>query len=181
MSVSTTSLIRKMCAAYALPLFETPIGFKHICKELKAQDAMMGGEESGGISFRDHVHERDGVFNGLLLLEMMALHGKTLGELIKDLYAEFGEFNFVRRDHHVSQEKIARAKEIATNNNIAEVGGVSVDNINRMDGTKVFFKDGSWLLMRASGTEPLMRTYAEASSMARVNELLDFAQSHLGF
>lgn len=181
MSVSTTSLIRKMCESYGLKLVETPIGFKHICKELRNQDAMMGGEESGGMSFRDHVHERDGIFNALMLLEMMALNNKSLGELVQGLSDEFGPFHFERIDHHVTPEKIANAKTIAGKEDITEVGGVKVSRYNTMDGIKVFFEDDSWLLMRASGTEPLMRTYAEASSAERVAELLTFAKSYLEF
>jgi len=179
MSISTTSLIRKMCAAYGLKLIETPIGFKHICKILKNEDAFMGGEESGGISYRDHVHERDGIFNGLMLLEMMALHKKTLGGLVQDLNREFGEYFYERIDYHLSAEKIATARQLAIKADISEIAGVKVREIQTIDGTKIFFEDDSWLLMRSSGTEPLIRTYAEASSLKRVKDILTFAKSYL--
>lgn len=181
MSVSTTSLIRKMCKAYGLELIETPIGFKHICKVLKEKNAFMGGEESGGVSFREHVHERDGVFNALMLLEMMALNNKTLSGLMQDLEQEFGPYRYERIDYHLTKEKIDTAKSIAAKQDITEVGGIKVDHYQTLDGIKVFFEDDSWLLLRASGTEPLMRTYAEAASDKRVQELLTFAKHYLKF
>lgn len=178
-SVSTTQLIDKICKKYGVTLIETPIGFKHICAELLKHDALMGGEESGGISLREHVHERDGILNGLLLLEMMAVNGKSLQSLIQDLFREFGTFHFTRDDYHLTAEKIAEVKKITAEKNIKEVGRILVTRTDTQDGTKVCFADDSWLLMRASGTEPLLRIYAEAGSPNRVKELLEFARTHL--
>lgn len=178
-SVSATQWIDRLCAKYGLELVETPIGFKHISKELKARDALMGGEESGGISLREHVHERDGVLNGLLLLEMMALHGKTLGGLLKDLYREHGHFCFERVDYHIDRARIDFADAKMRQKDLKEVQGVAVKSYNMLDGIKVQFEDNSWLLVRASGTEPLLRTYAEATSKDRVLGLLDFARGYL--
>jgi phosphomannomutase len=167
-SVSTTRLIDKVCKKYGVPLIETPIGFKYICAQLFKHNALMGGEESGGISLREHVHERDGILNGLLLLEMMAIHGKSLKKLVQDLFHEFGEFHFARDDYHLSPEKIADVKKIIAEKNIKNIGGISVARTDTQDGTKASFVDDSWLLMRTSGTEPLLRVYAEASTPARV-------------
>lgn len=178
-SVSATQWIDKLCTKYGLEIIETPIGFKHISKELQARDALMGGEESGGISLREHVHERDGVLNGLMLLEMMALHGKTLGELLEDLYKEHGRFCFERVDYHIDRARIDSADTKIRRKDLREVLGVAVKSYNTLDGIKVLFADDSWLLVRASGTEPLLRTYAEAHSLERVQGLLKFAGEYL--
>ncbi len=179
MSVSTTSMIRKMCAQYGLKLVETPVGFKHICKYLKTENALMGGEESGGFSYRDHVHERDGIFNALMLLEMMAVHKKTLSQLVQDLASEFGSYFYERIDYHLNTETIERAKIIAGKHDITSIAGVAVKEYQTMDGIKIFFADGSWLLIRSSGTEPLLRTYAEGPTPQRVQDILTFAKTHL--
>jgi phosphomannomutase len=179
-SLSTTQLINEMCEKYKLELIETPIGFKYISKELLEKDALMGGEESGGISLREHVHERDGVLNGLMLLEMMAVNGKSLQGLLDEIYAEFGRYYFARDDYHISLEKIAEIKNRLKDEKIEKVGSVKVAGVNNADGTKLLFDDRSWLLVRASGTEPLLRVYAEAKSQERVKELLGFAKTHFG-
>jgi len=176
-SLSTTQLIDRICAKVGLPVIETPIGFKYISKELLQHDALMGGEESGGISLREHVHERDGVLNGLLLLEMMAINGKSLAGLLLDMDAEFGKFEFCRDDYHLTDAKIAQVKSELTRQPIQEVGGIAVKSINTKDGFKYLFADDAWLLIRASGTEPLLRVYAEAIGLPRVKQLLEFARA----
>lgn len=176
-SVSATQWIDRICEKYGLPLIETPIGFKYISQELLKNDALMGGEESGGLSLREHVHERDGVLNGLFLLEMMAVHGKKPSRLLEDLYEEFGYFAFHRNDYHLTQDKVAEVRSELAKKDVAEVGGKKLTRYNTLDGTKMFFSDDSWLLVRASGTEPLLRVYAEAPTRERVEELLEFAKT----
>lgn len=178
-SISTTQWINKICEAYGLELIETPIGFKHISRVLKESNALMGGEESGGISLREHVHERDGILNGLFLLEMMAVYQKSISSLLEDLYKEFGRFYFSRNDYHLTSEKISQVKAKIFRHDFLEVGGVKVKDYSTLDGTKVCFEDESWLLVRASGTEPLLRVYAEAPTQKRVNTLLGFVKDHL--
>lgn len=178
-SVSTTQMIPKLCKKYGLTCLETPIGFKHICEELVKHDALMGGEESGGISFFKHVHERDGLLNGLMLLEMMSQRKKSLRQLIKELYAEIGEFYFDRIDCYVRPDQITRLKEKLSQESVASIAGQKVTSINTLDGFKYVLKDESWLLIRASGTEPLVRIYAEASSNERVKALLEFGNNVL--
>lgn len=177
-SVSTTDLIRKICQKFHLELIETPVGFKHISGELLKHNALMGGEESGGISIREHVHERDGVLNGLLLLEMMAVGQKRLSELIAAMDAEFGKFYFARDDYHLTDEKIRAVKELAARESVKEVSGIRLTRFDHLDGTKMYFEDESWLLVRASGTEPLLRVYAEAHSKQRISQLLNFAKKY---
>lgn len=171
-SVSTSQMINRLCDRYGLKLVETPIGFKHICATLRAEDALMGGEESGGLSFAPHVHERDGLLNGLMLVEMISQHKKGVRELIDDLYAEIGRFDYDRVDLHLERDKINKLLTFLSKEKITRLAGVSVARTNFMDGFKYILSDESWLLIRASGTEPLVRIYAEASSREKVNALL---------
>ncbi|MFH1356576.1 MAG: phosphoglucomutase/phosphomannomutase family protein [bacterium] len=175
-SISTTGLINSICQKHNLTLVETPIGFKHISQELLKRNGLMGGEESGGISIRDHVLERDGVLNGLLLVEMMAVNNKSLSALIADMDNEFGKFHIVRKDYHLSDDKISAVKELILTANFPAIGNTTPVKHDTRDGTKTTFSDDSWLLARASGTEPLVRVYAEAKSPERVAELHAFAQ-----
>lgn len=177
-SVSTTELINKICERHALKLIETPIGFRHISQELIKHNALMGGEESGGISLREHVHERDGVLNGLLLLEMIAVRRKSLSELIVELDRQYGMYRYQRHDYHVSRDRINTVMEALQKEQIKEVSGTKVKCYNHLDGGKLIFEDGSWLLLRASGTEPLLRVYAEGRSEKQVDDLLHFAREY---
>jgi len=179
-SVSTTQMINKLCEKYGLELIETPIGFKHICKKLVEKNALMGGEESGGISFAPHIHERDGVLNGLMILNMMASRGKGIQGLIAELYNEIGEFYFHRDDIHLEKDKIQIMNGRLKNDDVGQLAGRRVANINRMDGVKYILEDGSWLLIRASGTEPLVRVYAEAATMEKVARLIDEGKKLMG-
>ncbi len=175
-SLSTTQMINRICDKYGLACIETPVGFKHICKHLVEKNALMGGEESGGLSFAPHVHERDGVLNGLFLVELMSLTGKKLTQLVNDLYQEFGEFYFDRIDAHVEREKIMRLQHHLQKNPPEEINGENIVTSNLSDGFKYILSDGSWLLIRASGTEPLIRLYAESGSPQKVQALLHHAQ-----
>lgn len=179
-SISATEMINILGRKYGLKIIETPVGFKHICKKIVEFDALMGGEESGGISFAPHVHERDGILNGLMLLEMMAVRQKSLKQLIQDLYDEIGTFFFDRFDQHLSRNQIEALQEKLKNETILELAGKKVVKTNFMDGFKYIFEDNSWLLIRASGTEPLIRIYAEAPTNKDVVDLLKEGQRLAG-
>lgn len=178
-SLSTTQMINRLCEKYNLKLIETPIGFKHICKELVAHDALMGGEESGGISFAPHVHERDGVLNGLMLLEMMSQRKKTLRQLLDDLASEIGTFYFDRVDLHLEGYSPQKLQSHLLAKNLLDIAGLPVKSASAVDGLKYTFEDGSWLLLRASGTEPLVRIYAESLKKEIVGILLKAGQALL--
>lgn len=180
MSVSTSQMIPLLCKKYGLPLIETPIGFKHICSELVKHDSLMGGEESGGISFAPHIHERDGLLNGLFLLEMMSVKKKKLGELVSDLRAEIGTFHFQRVDCHLEKERIQKMQKELQSKKIARLAGETVASTNFIDGFKYILSDNSWLLVRASGTEPLVRIYAESPDENKVPLLLEEGKSLAG-
>lgn len=169
-SFSVTQMIDRQCAKYGLVLRETPIGFKYICREMTERDVLIGGEESGGLGVKGHLPERDGIYLGLLLCEMMAVRRKPLGALVQELMDEFGQHEFKRVDLQVAeQEKRAIIRKFQRG--VKEIGGFPVTGRKDTDGFK-FFVDGGWVLVRASGTEPLIRFYAEAESIAKVDALL---------
>ncbi len=170
-TVSLTSMVNAFCEKQKIKLYETPVGFKHIAKLMSEEDILIGGEESGGLSTIIHIPERDGLFNGLLMLEIMAVRKMSLKELSDELDAEFGVHRFLRRDQRVTQEIKDRILN-ACSKKPTKLGKYEVKSIETKDGYK-FFTEGGWLLIRASGTEPLLRFYSEADSIEKVNELLD--------
>ena len=172
-TVSTTTLIDKLCAKYGLPLRVVPIGFKNICDWMLKEDVLIGGEESGGIGVQGFIPERDGPLMSLLLLETMATRKKRLEEQIAELMAEFGPHEYQRVDLHPATSKMASVIQLLKDDNPTEIAGQPVRSIDRTDGTKFLLDHDAWLLLRASGTEPVVRVYAESSSQAKVQELID--------
>jgi phosphomannomutase len=171
-TVSTTRLIDKLCAKYGLTLRVVPIGFKSICEYMLKETVLIGGEESGGIGVLGYIPERDGPLMSLLLLEAMAVRRKRLEEQIAELMVEFGPHEYQRVDLHPDPAKMPAVIRSLKEDNPSILAGMKVDSIDRMDGTKFDFADGSWLLLRASGTEPVVRVYAESSSDEKVRSLI---------
>lgn len=172
-TVSLTSMVNKYCEKNNIKLFETPVGFKHIAKLMNEEKILIGGEESGGLGTILHIPERDGIFNGLLLLEVMAVRKMSLRELSDELDEELGIHRFMRRDVRVT-EQLKKEIIAACNKKPKALGRYKVNKIETKDGFK-FFVDNGWVLIRASGTEPLFRFYAEGDSIRKVNELIDEA------
>ncbi len=170
-TVSLTNMVNIYCEEKGITLHETPVGFKYTAELMAQGKVLIGGEESGGLGTKLHIPERDGVFNGLLLLEVMAKRNMTLKELCEELDNDFGIHRYARRDVKVTQEVKDRVLTSAKNAP-KTLAGYEVKSINTKDGFK-FIVDGGWLLIRASGTEPLLRFYSEAKSIDMVNELLD--------
>ncbi|HEX7730111.1 MAG TPA: phosphoglucomutase/phosphomannomutase family protein [Terracidiphilus sp.] len=175
-SVATTNLINALADLHNVPLYETPVGFKYI-GELIIQDKIaIGGEESAGLTIRGHVPEKDGVVAGLLMAEMVAVRGKSLGEQLKQLFAKVGSFYPVRENFRLTPErKAAFTEKLKTDP--TELGGRKVSRIVRTDGLKLILEDGSWVCYRLSGTEPVVRAYTEARS-ERDMEALSAAAKH---
>ena len=180
---NTTRMVDRIAAKYGRELHECPIGFKHIADLMMEREILIGGEESGGIGYGCFLPERDGILNSLLLANVMAHEGKPLGQLVADLQREFGPHYYGRRDMHIPEEVKQSAIQRARVDSAVKLGRYSVLNKESLDGVKFFLdasKDGSgaepWILLRASGTEPLLRLYAEAASPELVNEVLDSAE-----
>jgi phosphomannomutase len=171
-TVSTTRMVDLLAEKYGLPLFETPIGFKHICELMLSQDILMGGEESGGLGVKGHIPERDGILLSLLLLEAMAVSGKGLRQMLNETMDEIGHFSYRRIDRRIGED--AKEQLIAALNSRPpeEIDGRRVLSRNFSDGFKFIFENGDWLLIRPSGTEPVLRLYSEAGSAEQVDRLL---------
>ncbi len=169
---SQSVLLKRIAAAFKLPIFETPIGFKYIADLMLKDDILIGAEESGGIGVKGHIPERDGILNSLLFLEAVVKAGTTPSEMLTALHREFGEFHFGRKDLHVQPGPGQQLVDELARNPPSELGGYSVTGVETMDGTKLLFDDESWLLFRQSGTEPVLRVYSEATSIEKTQALL---------
>jgi phosphomannomutase len=176
-TVSTTRMIDRLAKKYGLTLHETPVGFNHIADYMLKEDVLIGGEESGGISFKGNIPEGDGVLMGLLVVEMVAAYGATLRDLVNNLLAEVGPAFYERTDLRL---KRPISKDVMTEKLINEapagIGGEGVSEIACTDGVKYIMADDSWLLIRPSGTEPVLRVYAEGRSPDMVRALLGFGE-----
>jgi phosphomannomutase len=176
-TVSTTRMVNRLAARYGLPCFETPVGFNHIADYMLAQDVLIGGEESGGISIKGHIPEGDGVLFGLLLLEVVAESGASLEELVTQLLKDVGPAQYARKDLRLARpvskkEMTKRLTESAP----GQIAGLEVAKVEALDGVKYVLADDSWLLIRPSGTEPVLRVYAEGRSDVVVEALLAYGQ-----
>ena len=166
-----TIVADKMCSAWVLKLNETPIGFKYICDLMLQKDILLGGEESGGMGIKGHIPERDGILCALMLIELMVYEGKSLDHIIREISDQFGRYYYDRVDLHLNDEQ--KSKTISKVKALSEFGGCKICKKERLDGEKLFLDDESWILFRASGTEPLLRIYCEAKTASQVKHLLD--------
>jgi phosphomannomutase len=171
-----TVLINKICEKYGLKMHETPVGFKYICEIMVKRDVLLGGEETGGVAFKNSIPERDGILSGLLLLEMMAMRKKKMLDILKGVDREYGTHEYRRLDMAYPDDKKKRLVESLKDNPPKDVLGKKVVEIKRTDGDKFICEDLSWLMLRLSGTEPILRIYAEASSEAKAFKILEFGK-----
>jgi phosphomannomutase len=176
-TVSTTRMIDRLAKRYGLPVRETPVGFNHIADYMMSEDVLIGGEESGGISFKGHIPEGDGPAMGLLLVEMVAASRKTLYEMVCDLLEDVGPAFYERKDLRLSRP-VAKAEmtDFLTKQAPAEIGGEKLAEIGKRDGIKYILADDSWLLIRPSGTEPVLRVYAEGRTPEMVKAMLLYGE-----
>ena len=176
---STTSMLTKMGEKYGLKVHTTPIGFKHIGPIIVEGDVIVGGEESGGMSVKGHIPERDGIYIGLLVVEMMVKRGKKLSELVAELYEQFGPHATYRIDVHTTPEKKEEVLKRLANGDLKTIYNREVVEVDTLDGFKHMTTNG-WLLVRPSGTEPVLRVYSEADTIEGARGLVEDAASQLG-
>lgn len=169
---SVTPKVKKMCEHFDLEYQVVQIGFKHIAGIMLTDDVLLGGEESGGIATKGHIPERDGIWMGLILWEYMVKSGKTLDQLIEEVYEIVGSFKFERIDLHLKEEDKLRIVANCENDTYKSFGDLEVRRVETIDGFKYFFDNDEWVMIRASGTEPVLRTYAEAATNAAAFEIL---------
>ncbi len=170
-TLSTTSMLDKLGALYNVPVYETGVGFKYVAPKMTETDAMIGGEESGGYAFRGHVPERDGILAGLYLLDMMVRLGKTPSQLLELLFSKIGAHYYDRIDKRFVGDSQAK-KDLILSQKPETIGGMKVTGFNQTDGFKYSLEDGGWLLIRFSGTEPIIRVYCETTHQDKVQAIL---------
>lgn len=176
---STTRLVEKVASALGATLHETPIGFKYVADLMLSRDVLIGGEESGGIGFGHFLPERDGILSGLLVAECVAYYARPLSDIITHMEQEFGALQYDRRDLHRPMDVCGRLIDRIKAGELDRSFGPGFRNLEQKDGVKMNFEDGSWILFRKSGTEPIIRIYCESPSGERVQEMLDVAVAEL--
>jgi phosphomannomutase len=176
---SVSDKVKKLCEHFGLEVEVTKIGFKYICEKMITEDVLVGGEESGGIAVKGHIPERDGIWDGLILIEYLSTNGLTLHDLIQDIYEIVGPFAYNRLDLHLKEEQKLQIVENCKNGVYKSFGNVAVARVEDIDGFKFHLVNDECIMIRASGTEPVLRVYGEAATADRVNELLDLVKKDL--
>ncbi len=177
-TICGTGLINKICEEYGLDLYETPVGFKYICDMMIKKDILLGGEETGGIGFKNYIPERDGFLSALLMMELIIAEKKPLSRIIKDVNEKYGSYVYEREDILFDEKKRKSLIEGIKKNLLTKVLDKKVREIKDYDGTKFICEDGSWLLLRLSGTEPKLRIYSETSSKKESLKYVDFGKKY---
>jgi len=171
-TITTTNMLFRLGEIFKVPVYETPVGFKYVAPLMLEKDALMGGEESGGYGYRGHMPERDGILSALFFLDLMIKLKKSPSQLIKYLYSKVGPHYFDRLDVDFPQEEREAIMKRLTDSRPSSIAGTAVREVETRDGFRFLMKDGSWLLIRFSGTEPIMRIYSESDSMKKVKTFL---------
>jgi len=179
-TITTTSMLYRLGEIFKVPVYETPVGFKYVAPVMLAEDALIGGEESGGYGFRGHIPERDGILAGLYFLDLMIKTGKTPSQLIDYLYSKVGPHHFKRIDVEYPDEERQAITDRLKSNPPDSIDGVKVVKFDTTDGFRFTLTDNTWLLIRFSGTEPVLRIYTESDSPARVDSLLELGKKLAG-
>ena len=173
---SATGRIRKMCALYGIPLEVTKIGFKYISEKMVKEDVLLGGEESGGIAVKGHIPERDGIYDGMIIYEYMMETGKTLKELCREIHDIIGDFHYERSDLTLPEAQKLQIIKNAEAGLYTRFGAYEIDNVETIDGVRYNLENGGWVMLRASGTEPLLRIYVEGNSKEEADDILSAVQ-----
>ncbi len=171
-TLSTTGMLNKLGNMYDVPVYETGVGFKYVAPKMVETDALIGGEESGGFAFRGHVPERDGILAGLYILDMMLKKQMKPSQLVDLLFSKIGPHYYDRIDTRFSGEREEKINKILSAQP-ESIAGLKVKGLNTLDGYKFMLEDGGWLLIRFSGTEPLIRVYCETTHQEKVHDILD--------
>lgn len=179
-TITCSSMIPLLGEKYQVPVFETPVGFKYVAPVMQKEKAIIGGEESGGYAFKGHVPERDGILAGLYFLDFLVKTGKKPSELLAELYSKVGPHYYDRLDLEFEAEKRGEIIKRIEESQVKSLAGEKIQTWDRLDGFRFILESGDWTLVRFSGTEPLIRIYAEAGSMARVRKLLEEMRGIMG-
>lgn len=162
-NIATTHLLDKVAGAFGETCYEVPVGFKYVSSKMVETGAIIGGESSGGLTVRGHIQGKDGIYAATLLVEMLAITGRKLSEIWEDIEQQYGHFEMVERDYHFSQQKREEVYKTLLEDKLLPAFPYEVDHVSYLDGCKVYFKNGGWVIGRFSGTEPLLRIFCEMS------------------
>lgn len=176
---SVTDKLKKMAEKFGLPYEITKVGFKYIAEIMTQEDVLVGGEESGGLAVKGHIPERDGVWMGLLVLEFMAKTGKTVKGLVQEVYDLVGEFAFDRDDLHITEAQKQDVIAACKSNRYTSFGPYKIQGREDIDGWKFLLGGEKWIMIRASGTEPVLRVYAQAPNLAEARKMLDATRAEI--
>ena len=171
-TISVTEKMKALADSYGLDFEVTKIGFKYIAEIMTKEDVLVGGEESGGLAVKGHIPERDGIWNGLVIMEFMAKTGKSLKELIQDVYTKVGSFSFDRDDLHITNELKHEIMSKCASGDIKSLGNRQIIKTEDIDGYKFYISENEWVMIRPSGTEPVLRVYAQAPTEHGMRKLL---------
>lgn len=162
-NIATTHCLDRMAASFGEECYEVPVGFKHISSKMEETNALIGGESSGGLTVRGHIHGKDGVYAGALLVEMISVIGKSLRETLNEIHRKYGSFVMNEYDCHMSNERKEELKHLLFEQKKVPDFNMEIEKVSYMDGCKVYFKNGGWVICRFSGTEPVLRIFSEMS------------------
>ncbi|SCJ05010.1 Phosphomannomutase/phosphoglucomutase [uncultured Clostridium sp.] len=172
-NIATTHMLDKVALGFEEKCYEVPVGFKHISAKMQETNAIIGGESSGGLTVRGHINGKDGIYAAALLIEMIAVTGKKLSKIVKEIQEEFGILYMAERDYKFSQEKKKEIYDILLIQKKLPVINLEIDHVSYLDGCKIYFKNGGWIIVRFSGTEPLLRIFYEMDSEREAEDLCD--------
>lgn len=179
-NVATTHLLDNIAKGFGEECYEVPVGFKHISSKIEEKDALIGGESSGGLTIRGHIKGKDGVFAASLLIELLSVTGKSLSELLEEIHKEYGYFYMAENDFRFNSADKDRLMKLLFEDKCLPEFGYEIAQVSTRDGLKVYFKNGGWIIVRFSGTEPLLRVFAEMSTEAEANKISSIMKEFLG-
>jgi phosphomannomutase len=179
-TLSDTMMIDRLGKLFNVPVYETPVGFKYVAPLMVEKNALIGGEESGGYGFRGHVPERDGILAGLYFLDFMIKTGKTPSQLLDYLFSKVGPHYYDRIDVHIAEDERQKYTDKLAKSSVKSIASTEIAKVDTTDGFRYMLSDDSWLLIRFSGTEPLIRIYAEGNTTEQVQKLLEGGKKLLG-
>ena len=179
-NICTTHMLDKVAERFGEKCYEVPVGFKHISAKMYATDAVIGGESSGGLTVRGHIKGKDGIYAAALLVEMIAVTGKKLSEIVKDIEAECGTISMEERDYKFNQEKKEKIRKVLLEDKKLPELPFEIANVSYLDGSKVYFENGGWVTARFSGTEPLLRIFCEMPTSEEAVKVCEIYEDFLG-
>lgn len=178
-NIATTHCLDKMAEAFGETCYEVPVGFKHISSKMEETDAIIGGESSGGLTVKGHIRGKDGVYAGALLTEMYSVIGKPLSEILNDIHSKYGNFFMSEADFRMTQERKEELQKLLFEEKNAPDFGLEIEKVSYLDGFKVYFKNGGWIICRFSGTEPVLRIFSEMSTQEEADRINKIFQDFL--